>query len=159
MQAFDASSMIHAWDNYPIDQIPNIWKWIEKQIKAKAFVLPEVAYEEVNHKAPDCSDWLKDADAKRLRIGQDIVMEALRIAHLLDIRDGKYDPKGVDENDLFIVACARLHECRLISEEGVQLKRPQRMAKYKIPAVCALPIVAVPCINFVALFKESKEVF
>lgn len=28
MLAFDASSIIHGWDNYPIEQFPGLWAWM-----------------------------------------------------------------------------------------------------------------------------------
>jgi hypothetical protein len=60
MQVFDASSMIYAWDNYPISQFPPLWEWMASQIEAKELVMPSVAFDEVNHKTPDCGEWLKD---------------------------------------------------------------------------------------------------
>jgi hypothetical protein len=59
MQVFDASSMIYAWDNYPIKQFPPLWKWIAQQIKERLLVMPRVAFEEVADKTPDCGDWLR----------------------------------------------------------------------------------------------------
>ena len=32
MQVFDASSMIHAWDNYPEPQFPGLWSWLAFQL-------------------------------------------------------------------------------------------------------------------------------
>ena len=32
MQTFDASSMIYAWDNYPIEQFPPLWDWMGVQV-------------------------------------------------------------------------------------------------------------------------------
>jgi len=54
MQVFDASSMIYAWDNYPVKQFPALWKWIAGQIEQKLLVMPRVAFEEVAGKTPDC---------------------------------------------------------------------------------------------------------
>ena len=59
MQVFDASSMIYAWDNYPVHQFPGLWDWMASQIKGKQLVMPSVAFEEVEHKAPDCGEWLR----------------------------------------------------------------------------------------------------
>lgn len=53
MQVFDASSMIYAWDNYPVRQFPGLWQWIASQIKVEALVMPSVAFDEVAHKTPE----------------------------------------------------------------------------------------------------------
>jgi len=54
MQVFDASSMVYAWDNYPIRQFPGLWEWMADQIAEKILVMPGVALKEVTHKMPDC---------------------------------------------------------------------------------------------------------
>ena len=54
MQVFDASSMVYAWDNYPIRQFPGLWEWIAAQIAKKILVMPDVALEEVSKEAPEC---------------------------------------------------------------------------------------------------------
>ncbi|AFT90167.1 hypothetical protein LMG9964_06239 [Paraburkholderia phenoliruptrix] len=78
-----------------------------------------------------------------------VLSEAMRIKALLGINDDRYSPKGVDENDLFIIASAKLNGRELISNEGRQLALPQLMPNCKIPAVCGLPIVNVSCLDFV----------
>lgn len=42
MQVFDASSMLYAWDNYPVRQFPGLWNWLATQIEENAFVIPSV---------------------------------------------------------------------------------------------------------------------
>ena len=41
MLVFDASSMIYAWDNYPVNQFPPFWQWIATQVEQRALVMPK----------------------------------------------------------------------------------------------------------------------
>jgi len=86
LRAFDASSIIHAWDNYPLVQFPPLWKWMAREISAGRFVMPKVAFEEVNARAPDCSHWLRQNHVRRIEVTNAIVQEALRIKGMLGLR-------------------------------------------------------------------------
>ena len=107
MQVFDASSMIYAWDNYPITQFPGLWEWMAEQVDKENLVMPSVAFDEVQRITPDCGDWLKVQSIKRLAMSNVILQDAFRIKGLLGIADDKYHTKGVGENDIFIIATAR----------------------------------------------------
>jgi predicted nucleic acid-binding protein len=157
--AFDASSIIHAWDNYPRENFPALWQWIGAQISQGRFVMPKVAFEEVDHQAPDCAQWLRKQSIERTEMTNEIVQEAERIKELLEISGDSYHAKGVNENDLFIIATASVLEYELITNEARQITAPEIPAKRRIPAVCGMPSVDVPCIDFIALIKQSKEVF
>ncbi len=159
MQVFDASSVIYAWDNYPVHQFPGLWKWIAAQIEEKKLVMPSVAFEEVASKTPDCGEWLEKNDLKKLEISNSIVQDAKRIKGLLGIADDNYHPKGVGENDILIIATARAYKAELISDEERQRILPKEPSKRKIPAVCDMKEVAVPCINFIEYIKRSDEIF
>jgi Domain of unknown function (DUF4411) len=159
MQVFDASSAIYAWDNYPIDQFPLLWKWLGVQVQRKSLTIPAVAFDEVAHVAPDCGEWLKAHDAQRLAVSNAILTNALSIKALLKIVGENYHPRGVGENDILIIATARAHHGELISDEGRQKLAPDVMAKRKIPSVCAMPEVAIPCISFLEFIKRSEVVF
>jgi hypothetical protein len=50
MQVFDASSIIYAWDNYPIRQFPGLWEWMVKQIEDEKLAIPSIAFDEVEKK-------------------------------------------------------------------------------------------------------------
>ncbi|MGV8933014.1 MAG: DUF4411 family protein [Gallionellaceae bacterium] len=159
MRVFDASSMIYAWDNYPIDQFPGLWEWVANQVEAKELVMPSVAFDEVNHKTPECGEWLKDNNLEQLAISNAILQDAKRIKGLLGIVDDNYHPKGVGENDIMIIATARLHGAELVSDEERQTNQPKISSKKKIPSVCDLPTVSVSCISFLKFIKASGEVF
>ena len=159
MQVFDASSMIYSWDNYPVRQFPGLWEWMARQIEEKKLVMPRVAFKEVADKTPDCGEWLKDNDLEKLEISNAIVQDAMRIKGLIEIMDDKYHPEGVGENDLLIIATARAHRLELVSDEAEQPTLPKKLSKRKIPAVCDMEEVAVPCINFLDYIKRSEEIF
>jgi hypothetical protein len=159
LQTFDASSIIYAWDNYPPEQIPGIWRWIAEVIGDGGFSIPTVAFEEVHRRLPECAQWLSDRNIERIAMSNDILQEAVRIKGLLGIEGDQYSPKGVGENDLFIIATASVDDLELISNEAKQNNLPDRPANYKIPAVCVMDGVQVPCIDFITLIKRSGQVF
>lgn len=158
MQVFDASSMIYAWDNYPIRQFPGLWEWVEAQIEQKQLVMPSVAFEEVANKTPDCGEWLKNKGLEQLEITSAILQDAMRFKGLLGIVGDNYGT-GVGENDLIIIAIAREQGAELVSDEAKQKTLPKELRKYKIPAVCDMPDISVLCINFIDFIKRSDVIF
>ena len=158
MQVLDASSAIHAWDNYPIDQFPPLWNWLAQRIAAGEVTIPVVALGEVVDKSPACATWLKARQINVLPMTEEILMDALRIKTLLGIEGDVYG-SGVGENDLFIIATARAYGAELLTDEAPQPSLPIDHHRYKIPAVCGLPEVQVPCLSFIAYLKRSKAVF
>jgi len=159
MLVFDASSMIYAWDNYPVQQFPGLWEWIADQILEKELMMPSVAFEEVANKAPDCGEWLENQGIERLEISGTILQDAMRIKGLLGVVGDNYHSKGVGENDILIIATARIHGVELVSDERRQNVVPTEATKRKIPAVCDMQEVAVSCINFIEFIKRSDKVF
>jgi len=159
LQAFDASSIIYAWDNYPLENFPPLWQWIADQAAQGDFVISKVAFEEVKGKAPDCAEWLRKQNIEQIEMTNEILQEAMRIKGLLGISGDNYHPKGVGENDILIIATAKVHGHEIISNEAPQRNPPKSLAKRKIPAVCDLNGVGVRCINFLTLIKRSKKVF
>ena len=120
--------------------------------------MAQVAVEEVGHKAPECVAWLNAAGLHNLPITQATLLEALRIKTMLGIVEDRYGA-GVDENDLLIIATAKLYGHTLITNEAPQLTPHKNMSNWKIPAVCAMASVQAPCIDFVGYIKRSGAVF
>lgn len=86
MQVFDSSSALHAWDNYPIEQFPPLWAWLAQCVARGDLSISGVAFEEVRHKSPDCAAWFKTQQVRVLPMTQAILMDALRIKALLQIK-------------------------------------------------------------------------
>jgi predicted nucleic acid-binding protein len=158
MLVLDASSIIHAWDNYPIEQFPPLWSWLGEQVNSGQLTIPVTALDEVTAKTPECATWLKNNGIEVLQITDAILTDALRIRNLLGIVDDQYG-SGVGENDLFIIATARAHGVALVTDEARQPILPNARRNYRIPAVCVMPQVATKSMSFVEFIKDSKIVF
>lgn len=154
MYSFDASSMIYAWDNYPPENehFDSLWDWFASNVHNNEFVISKIAFDEVNHKIPECGEWLKNNGIEILKLTPTSLLLAKNIKGLLGITEEKYG-KGVGENDLFIIAIALEAKHTLVSEEGRQAPLPISKSKYKIPAVCGLARVDMNCCNFLNLLK------
>lgn len=135
MPAFDASSIVHAWDHYPMRQFPSLWVWLGEEFRAGIFKLPQVADDETKQRAPDCHAWLQTAGAQVMPVTQAILDDALRLKTMLGIVTDRDYRSGVDENDLLIIATCMQARVELVSNEGRQAAVPTNLANCKIPAV------------------------
>lgn len=158
MYVIDASSIVHAWDNYPVGIFPRLWIWIAEQLALQELVIARVAFGEVGHVSPDCHEWLTNNHIHVIEMTPAMLADALRFKIDLNIEGESYHPNGVDENDLFVIACASQMRYALISNEAVQNVPPQLRAKYKIPAVCQY-VANQQCIDFIRYLGLSGSVF
>lgn len=157
-RVIDASSIIHGWDNYPPNQFPGLWDWLEHEIGAKTLKIPRVAFDEVHHKLPECGQWMEGNHVEKISVSNNILRESIRILTLLGISGDDYG-NGVGENDIIIIATAKTFGAELISNEKRQTTLPTNLKNYKIPAVCGLSGVGVSCINFLEYLRQSGQVF
>jgi predicted nucleic acid-binding protein len=159
VHTLDASSILHAWDNYPLTQFPGLWDWLAGEIQDQRLSIPTVALEEVGHKSPDCATWLKNQNIRRLPMGNAVLQAAKQIKDEVGIQNDKYHPKGVDENDILIIAAAQYNGATLVTNEARQSSSLKEPTRRKIPAVCDLPGVAVANKNFLDYIQQSQQVF
>jgi predicted nucleic acid-binding protein len=159
VRVLDASAILYAWDNYPLAQFPGLWQWLAAEVKSQELTIPIVAFDEVTHKAPECAKWLKVASVFRLPMTGEVVKVAMSIKQTIGVVNDQFHPKGVDENDLFIIAAAKVANAELITNEARQFGAQAETRKYKIPAVCDLPSVGVVSMSFLDFIQKSQKVF
>ena len=89
MYSFDASSMIHAWNDYPPENplFGALWDWIAEEISNEEFCISEIALDEVGHKIPECEARLRDKDIKIYPLTPSILSKASQIKALLGIKE------------------------------------------------------------------------
>lgn len=155
---FDASGIIHTWDEYPIEHFPAFWAWIEERVRSGECRICKEAFREVEHKYPECATWLKEREIQRIPLSDDVLQEANAIKELLEIEEEDFG-SGVDENDLYVIATAKLEAESVLTTEARQNNLPQKRKNYKIPAVCEMAEVSVPHLNVREWILESGEVF
>lgn len=158
MWAFDASSMIYAWDNYPKSQFPGLWNWLSNEAFLGTIAIPSVAFDEVFHKTPDCGQWMAEQDISILHPTTSILLRATDLKEMLGIIGDKYG-SGVGENDLIIIATTEANGFKLVSNEKVQVDLPKALSKFKIPAVCGKKKPPTECVDFLGYIKQSQAKF
>jgi len=159
MYAIDSSAIIHGWEQYPIYIFPKIWEFFAHKQTVKEFQYSEIVMNEVYHKSSELYQWLQNNNASKIELSNDIVQFANTLKRSLGIEEDSYHSKGVDENDLLIIATAKINNLALVTNESIQITLPDVMSKYKIPTVCKLNIVEVQTLNFLELLKNYKETF
>jgi hypothetical protein len=97
MYSFDASSMIHAWDNYPPENehFESLWEWFSSNVQNKEFVISKKAFKEVSDKIPECREWLQNSNVEIYSLTSTSLLIAKDIKASLNILEDKYT-KGVD---------------------------------------------------------------
>ena len=120
----DASSIIHGWENYPFRQFPGLWKWIATKIEEKTIYMLKENFLEVENKAPDCVAWLAGNNLHIKKLSSTVIEIAKEIQNDLGIEDLRLNIKGVNENDIYLIASAKYEEVDVITNESLTNPTP-----------------------------------
>ena len=158
----DASAFIAAWnESHPIDVFPGLWPQLADYQTNMVLIKPifdeidpisssdkKMAKKEKADKYP-LRTWMLDNQFAETPIDKSVESRSLEWGKGYQI---KKDAKGVSENDLKLIAYAKLNDKTVVTEEEKQTNKPQKKYKYKIPLVCDEQ--EVECINFVEMLRR-----
>jgi predicted nucleic acid-binding protein len=154
----DASAVLDMWEDYPLLQFPNLWAWIAHEIGSGNLGISQIALDEVGNNEPACKTHLQLVGIQGIHVSADIARAAAANKADLNIVGSQYGA-GLGENDIFIIATAKVCGATLITHEAIQMRLPANYSNYKIPAVCRLPTVSVPFCRIINYIKQSNKVF
>ena len=149
-----------------------MWEWLAKEIDADSIQTIKPVFEEIKHIDADCSDWL-GGKAYQLRqtmircqgIQKPEISNALiKTVNILKREIGiagdiEGNAKGVDDNDMYLIASAFIHKKTVISNEAQQNDKPREKRNYKIPLVCQHINPGVKVLSFLEFIKLRKQIF
>ena len=158
MRHIDASAVLDLWEYYPIRQFPAVWEWFAEEFTSGELGIVDLALDEVGFRDPACKAHLEAVGVAGIIITTQVAAAALSIKSALGIVNDGYG-SGVDENDILIVATAKVHGAELITNEGRQVKPPTFLKNCKIPAVAAMSSVSVVTMRLIDYIRQSGQVF
>ena len=157
----DANTLITAWNVcYPKEVFSSLWKKLA--FHRSGIILIKPIFDEIDPISPNdkkmtkqekadkypLRTWMIDNQFAETPIDESVESRSLELEKEDQIRSNS---KGVSENDLKLIAYARLNEKTVVTEEGKQPNKPGTKYNYKIPTVCAEQ--GVECINFVDMLR------
>lgn len=141
----DANVFIDPWfRDYPPHIFPTLWTSISKY-KGEFIIIKEIFNEidpppkltidlkEMKTKYP-LRAWLIENGINPISINNKIETASLILERKYQIGSG--NTKGASQNDMLLIAYAKLHNTVLVTLEGYQNQRPGKKKNYKIPIIC-----------------------
>ena len=148
----DANIFIECWNRiYPFDIFPSLWKQIA--LHKDDIVLIRPIYDQFVQKKREKEDplsiWIRENHFLRTPIDNEIKKLSLNLEAKYQITD---QSKGVDQNDLTLIAYAKKENKIVVTLEGEQNQKPREKKNYKIPLVCSEE--GVSCVNFIEMIND-----
>lgn len=149
----DASAFIAAWNvSHPIDVFPSLWSQLANHRTDMILIKP--IFDQIDPKKDKADkslrEWMIDSQFVPIPINKFVEGRSLELEKEYQIR--KDSKRGVDENDLKLIAYAMLYEKAVVTAEGKQHNKLEKKCNSKIPLVCKEQ--GVKCINFVGMLKS-----
>jgi len=148
----DTSGWLDGWErHYPPDVFPTLWAQIDVSIAAGEIFSSEEVYVELQKKADELHDWVKDRKQMLVPLSEEIQLIAVDLLRefprLVDTLRGR------SKADPFVIATAIDRRASVVTGEPVT----GRMNKPRIPDVCH--VKGIRCINFLQMIRELKITF
>ena len=148
--SLDSDAIINAWRDYPIQNFPNIWDWVENLGREQIGGMSEVVFQELERGGDECYNWFKDR--KELFVhpnDEDIQNEVRRLVNTYNF--GLTASKNA--GDPYVIALAKVKNAVVVTNESPS----NNMNGPKIPDVCR--VEGIQRIKFVQVITKEGVVF
>ena len=137
--------------HYPPDVFPTLWTKIDGLVDAGEILSSEEVYVELQKKADELHDWIKERKRMLVPLSEEIQLIAIDL--LRDFPRLVDTLRGRSKADPFVIATAIQRQAVVVTGEPVTGK----MNKPRIPDVCQ--VKGISCINFLQMIRELKLTF
>lgn len=158
----DANIFITAWNkDYPPHVFSTLWKQLAQH--QSDIVLIKPIFDEIDpilssdqslpkdkkkEKYP-LRVWMEDNQFTATPIADDVKAISLNLEKEYETNN---NPKGANQNDITLIAYAKMEGKTVVTFEGEQPQKPEKKCNYKIPLVCDEQ--GVECIIFVKMLDR-----
>ena len=150
----DANVLIRAHeDYYPVDRVPQFWRWLEQEARANRIKMPLEIYSEIADSKGPLRDWICGPEVKKAlvldeEVDQDRLDEGLTEGYGADLTEVDLEKIG---SDAFLIAYALAERDRVVVTK--ETSRPKKTrGNRKIPDVCET--LDVECIHDFELYRR-----
>ena len=150
----DANVLIRAHeDYYPIERVPQFWRWLEHEARAGRIKMPLEIHNEIADSRGPLRDWtcrreVKEALVLDEEVDADVLDQVLRDGYGEDLTEVDLEKIG---NDAFLIAYAMAERDRVVVTKEVSRPRAVRSNR-KIPDVCNT--LDVECVHDFELYRR-----
>jgi Domain of unknown function (DUF4411) len=154
---FDTSSLSKLKHFYP-GVFKSVWVGLDRLVTQKQMISTKEVWNEIERGEidPSTNKWLKDrkymftvpTSAEML-----VVSQIFQIPHFQSLIGIKQRLVGTPVADPFVIACAKVHQGTVVTEEKL---KPHAA---KIPNVCEHPSINVPCIDLETFMQRQSWSF
>ena len=167
----DASALITAWDQRyrpTIAIFQKFWELLENIFEQERLIIPKIIFQEIKIKDSKISisgkqdkklslkDWLEDTAKITLKDHREYLEQLAELSKKYkkdEASDGK--TSSVSKADLYLIAMAKVENWIVLTEEATQKQLPEKMSKYKIPAVCEKE--KVECLSLIDFLEAENN--
>ncbi|MDR9365877.1 MAG: DUF4411 family protein [Balneolaceae bacterium] len=149
--SLDSDAVINAWRDYPIENFPKIWDWIEQMGRKGVAGMSEVVFKELEKGGDECFAWFKARKELFVYPNDEEVQKELE--RLVNSYNNFGIITGKNEGDPFVVALAIVNDCTVVTNESMS----NNMNGPKVPDVCRAE--GIQWIKFVDVIRNEGVTF
>ena len=149
--SLDSDAVINAWRDYPIENFPKIWDWIQLMGRERILGMSEVVFRELEKGGDECYRWFKERKMDFVHPNDDDVQRELD--RLVNTYNNFGLITGKNEGDPFVVAIAIAKDCIVVTNESMS----NNLNGPKVPDVCRAE--GIQWIKFVDVIRREGVTF